>query len=171
MDRATTDTTYATTDTPLATTGAWRFLAFVFNQAGSAGNLASILSGDLATLAAVRTLSKTDGSGAFSADAAGNLIWGNTTAAVDAIEGDLAHVALFSALLSTADIQSWQRRPRKTVGANVALDFHRLGNEGGSTDQDYSGNGNTGTVTGTAQAAGPPLDESGLYVPSYAMAA
>jgi len=180
-DRATADTTYTTTDTPLATTGAWRFLAATLDQAAGAGALMGIYGGSLTTPATARALSATDGSGAFSADAAAALIWGNNSAFTVAIQGDVAQVALFGAVLSLADIQSWQLRPRVTVGGVVAKAFHRLGNEGAGSQQDYSGNGNTGTVTGATQAAGgPPLDEGelmlqlpcgGIYVPNYALSA
>lgn len=142
-------------DTPLSATSVWKCIAGVW----ALGSIPVIYVGSLATALVDGTYStQTAGSGTQADDSAYNFLWANDGTTL-ALQGRIAHAAVFGATLSLADCQSWQRRPRKTVGANVAKFFHRLGNEGTGTQQDYSGNSNTGAVTGATQSAGPALDE------------
>ena len=173
--RATTGTAFTTNNTPLASTGAWKFLAVNFDTTATAGNVCNIYAGGIGTAATECTYSTaTDGSGAITSDAAGNFVIGNNEFnRTTALQGNIAMFAIFKATMSLADIQSWQLRPRVTVGSNTAQAFFRLGNEGNTTQQDYSGNANTGTTTGATQGNGPGLDQgdclwqrdsiSGLY--------
>lgn len=154
--RATTGCSYITNDTPLSTTSKWYCVGLVVNHAATP--VVRIYTGDLASLVAERTYgTATDGAGIFDTDATPSLFWGNRDATTPdlALQGRIALGALFGAALGTADLQSWQREPRLTVGANTALRFGRGGKDGADWIE-YSGAA-AGTVTGGTQGDGPPV--------------
>lgn len=159
-DRATTDTNYITNDTPLAI-DEWNRVALTFDQALTSPNKVHILVGDLRTPAAESTYgTATDGSGAYSSDAAADLIIGNTTVATDALIGDIAIAALFGSILSLSAINSWFENPRLQVNTSgPALGMWALGldPDGVGSQPDLSGNGNPGTVTGATVIDHVPL--------------
>ncbi len=92
------------------------------------------------------------GSGAVSSDAAANANWGNVATGGSPFSGTLALGAMFNTKLTLAELISWQFNPRWNFGGCV--DGHWFGQTG---EPDLSGNGNAGTVTGTAIAAHVPL--------------
>lgn len=162
VSRGTANSTWITTSAPLVVT-TWCCVAWIFSSAASPCNV--FYQGTLALPLAASTGTNVDGSGALKSDAAGNLVWGNKAFSTFnvAFRGSLAFGAVFGAVLTLAQCQSWQRRPRVTVGGNVAAGFWRFGNEGATTQQDYSGNGNAGTTTGATQdVLGPALDQGEL---------
>lgn len=154
-------TSYITNTAPLGTTNQWALLAASFSSAQVAGQIVKIYKGALGVPAAAQTFgTATDGSGALTTDNTGNGRWSNMSSLAVSFQGRIAMGAVFGAELSLADVQSWQQRPRVTVGANAAKAFFRLGNEGVGTQQDYSGNANTGTVTGATQGDGPGFQQA-----------
>lgn len=154
VSRATTSTSYQSASSTV-TTGAWQLLAVSFNSAAGAGLVGRMYRGTVGALATEVTYAvQTDGSGAVTTDAAETLFVGNHAALILAIQGRIGVAAVFGAELTLAQIQSWQRRPRKTVGANVAKMFTRLGKYGADAIE-YTGL--TGTVTGATQGDGVPL--------------
>lgn len=166
VDRATTDTDYASVNSTL-TTNAWQLLCATYNSANGAGLVAHLYRGTLSALATeVSYATQTDGSGAVTDDSARDLVIGNYTGANLALQGRCAIAAVFAVELSLADIQSWQRRPRKTVGANVAKMFCRQGKYGADCIE-YTGL--TAAVTGATQGDGVPLWQGdGLDVQPFA---
>lgn len=159
-DRATTDTSYITNDTPL-TLDEWNRVAVTFDQALTNPNKVHILVGDLRNAAVESSYgTANDGSGAYSSDAAADLILGNTSALTDALIGDIAVAALFGSILSVAACNSWFENPRIQVNASgPALGMWHLGLDpaGVGSQPDLTGNGNPGTVTGATQIDHVPL--------------
>lgn len=146
---------YVTNDTPL-TLNAWQLLAFTFDTGAGAGEVINIYMGDLTTLAVESTYGSTaDGSGAISTDAAGNLVVGNRSSTFNrAFPGDIAVVTYVNAVLSLNQIRDWQFRPRQLVNSVL---YSHYGFNGTGTQPDWSGNGNSGTVTGATVADHVPL--------------
>lgn len=150
----------ATTWADAVTTGvnrplnAWLLVCCTYSEADGP----RIYTGNLTTLAAEASYSTRDvGAGATGADAASSFAIGNRDNATEAFRGRIGPFATFGAVLTLAQVRSWQRKPRNQVDGITALGFWRLGNEGTGNQQDYSGNSNTGTVTGATQGDGVPL--------------
>lgn len=163
VTRATTNTIFQTSNDPLAL-NTWVLLACTFNSSGGAANIAHIYAGTLSTPAAECTYgTSADGSGAVATDAAFNMHIGNSNfggSLASAFVGQVGPLAYFNAVLTLTQIKSWQRRPRMTVGSNVAKRFYRLG-KGAANAIEYVAADN-GTVTGATQANGPALDQGEL---------
>jgi hypothetical protein len=159
LTRATTNTNFITNTAPVAL-NVWTFMAFTFNSAASAGQIVNVYKGTLGATPAECTYgTATDGSGALVAftGATTSARIGNSNAANAAWQGRIGPVAVFNAELALADVASWWAISRRLVGASTATGFWRLGNEGATTQQDYSGNANTGSTTGATQSDGPAL--------------
>ncbi len=167
VTRATANTNYITNTTPIATKNKWFCVAVTWSSAATPA--VTLYVGDLATALTAQTFgTATNGSGALVSETGGTACIGNRTASpVVPWIGRISHHAIFNAVLSLADCLSWQKLPRKTVGANVAKGFWRLGKDGADAIE-YTGLGN-GTVTGATQGDGPPVGghwtrgTSGLY--------
>lgn len=150
-------TNYLTNDTPLASTGSWIFLAGDYDSSAAAGEIHNIYKGTLTAAATECTYgTATDSSGATLADAAGDFIVGGRVSQPNAFQGAIAIHAVFNRKLTLAEIVSWQWQPRMMSGC-VAL--HHFGFNGTSTQPDYSGNGNSGSVSGPTQSAHVPLGQ------------
>ena len=147
-------TNYITNDAPIAA-DSWRLVAATFDSTAGAGEIANIYVGSLAANAVESAYgTATDGSGTVTDDAANNAFWGNS-ATVDApLQGRIAYCAVVDRVMTLAEIQSWQWRPRVVSGC---VDFHALGFAGTGTQPDWSGNSNAGTVTGATVSDHVPL--------------
>jgi len=154
--RAGASTSYITNSTPLAITNKWYCVALTYNSAASAGQVHNMYIGDLTTIVSEATYgTATDGSGSTSAQAAGEKLYvGNFGSANQAFPGHIAFFGMWNRELSLGEVQDQQFQPHKTSG-NVV--FIHLGFNGTSTQPDWSGNGNAGTVTGASQSAHVPL--------------
>jgi len=133
----------------------WTFLALMVDTAATAGQQIKVYSGDLDSEAAESTYGTyTEGSGVLSDDSA--TIWriGNALADNDAFLGNIAVVAIVNAALTPNQIIDWQFNPRVIVGTRLLM---HLGFAGTGTQPDYSGNNNSGTVTGATVEAHVPL--------------
>lgn len=113
----------------------------------------SIYHGTLAAALADVGGTLTAGSGAYVSDAAESYVIGNAGAASLSAGGAYSYAAVFNRVLTLAELQSWQLHPRKMAGC---VAFHELGLTGVGSQWDYSGNGNTGTITGATQSAHLP---------------
>lgn len=154
VTRATTSTQYISNSNALST-NKWWFIAVTYDAAAAAGEVVNIYVGDLATLATESTYgTTTNGSGATTSDALGNLRIGNSTSGVQAWQGAIGLSGHFDRVMTLAEIQSHQFQPRVASGC---VGFWNLGDNGTGTQPDYSGNGNAGTVTGASQSNNPPL--------------
>jgi len=155
--RATTGTNYKTPASTV-TTSTWQMFATVYDSAAGAGNIVKHYRGVIGTDAVDvgNDGSPTDGSGANTDDSTYDLKVGNGVNDALAIQGSVAAFAVFGAALSLADIKSWQKRPRKTVGSNTAKLFQRFGKYG--TDV-FEYTGLTTAITGCSQGNGVPLDQ------------
>jgi len=104
-------------------------------------------------------------------NSADNLFVGNVSATGTAsFPGRIAFAGLWNRYLTLGEIHAQQFRPHVTSGCVL---FVELGYAGTSTQPDWSGNGNNGTVTGATVADHVPIPfrRSGpLYVP-YTVAA
>jgi len=169
FSRATT-TALSTSATNAYTTGAWNFLGFSWDGGSTAPK---IYRGALTIPVAEVSYSGTPtaGSGAIGNDSANSLIIGNLVDLVQGLDGKIATIHMFSRVLSITEMQTVQFRPSLRP-ANCVLYSH-LGLVGTGTQPDWSGNGNTGTVTGATVSAHVPL--GGLFgIPqrrSYVVAA
>lgn len=153
-ERATTATIYITDDLPL-TLNAWNFVAVTFNSGGAANEVVNIYVGSLTALAVESTYAaQGDGSGSVLTDSAGAVVWGNTEDNNVSFPGDIAIGAYVDQEFSLGEIHSWQFRPRMIANTKI---FIHLGFNGTGTQPDWSGNGNSGTVTGATVADHVPL--------------
>lgn len=152
-------------------TNQWRFIAVTYNSANGAGEAGNIYVGSLATPAVECTYSTaTNGSGLLTTDATGDMRWGNgfvgNATIVSAMQGRMAYGAFFGVELGLADIRDYQFTPRAHLRQGIsALDCHEFGVGGTGPQLDFSGNGNTGTVTGAVKGLGLPLIVPPLYRP------
>lgn len=146
------------TNTTTFTTNKWWYSAFTFNSANAAGSRWKIYTGDLTTIAAQESVSvTTEGSGTHD-DSGGNAVFGNINVGgsfTRAIQGNIAFVGIWNREMTIGEIRQQQFHPHSNSGCVV---FNFCGFNGTSTQYDWSGNNNNGTVTGaTLASAGGPL--------------
>jgi hypothetical protein len=167
LARATTDLGVATDNADL-TTNKWWCIAVTFDAGASAGELVHIYRGDLtAALTECTYGTYGEGAGAVQSDAGEDIDIANNEAFGSALQGRVAIAALFNRALSQQELVAWQFRPRVLGGC---VGFWQLGWNGTGTQPDWSGNGNSGTVTGATVADHVPLGRwrrrGVLHVPS-----
>ena len=139
------------TNMPTLATGKWVCLACVYDMA--VGTTATKLySGDGVTLLAEPSSysAQTGAADSPGDDSADPYLVSGLGVNLDAKIGP---VAVFNRVLSLAELQSWQFRPRMMDGC---VGYWHLGFNGTGSQIDYSGNGNHGTVTGATVTAHPP---------------
>src|SRR3990167_1013193 len=150
------------------TVNAWQCFLLTYDET----NCCQIYRGTLtAMLAEISYGTLTTGSGA-TAEQTADLAIGNINGVspTTAFQGRMAHFQLIARRLTLAEGQALQFRPRVVADTKV---FLSLGYAGTDTQPDWSGTGNSGTVTGATVGAHVPIPfrRSGpLYVP-YTVAA
>lgn len=155
VGRATAFTSFVTNDTPLATNNKWYFIAVTFNSGNAAGEAVQLYVGDLTASCAERTYgASTNGTGAVRSDTGNPLYLGNSAALTRSFPGHIGPIGIVNRELTLAECISLQWNPRVVVGT---VGFWQLGWNGTSSQPDWSGNGNAGTVTGATQVAHVPL--------------
>lgn len=88
----------------------------------------------------------------------GNFLIGRSSAAGTFFEGHIAHVKMFQAALTDAQIFAQMNAYRPLTGSCTLHSPY----DDGTSAKDYSGSGNHGTVTGTTQSQGPPVSYGGI---------
>jgi hypothetical protein len=149
---------YETTGANLGT-GTWYFLAASYNSAAAAGERFNLYQGTLSAIVAEESYNTTnDGSGAVNDDSGGDLIIGNSSVGNDSFPCDIAFFAHYDTNLSQVQIRMQQFNIWYPVVAHSNCKiFCNYGFYGTGTQADWSGNGNSGAVTGATVAAHVPL--------------
>lgn len=144
----------ALANTPAIAQDAWSFVGCCWNTGGANGDQ-KLFHGNLATLAAEATGYSTQsvGSGTIQSDNALVARIGQY-ATTNPFAGAIAWVGVWNRVLTLAEIQQQQFHPHLASGCVV---FTHLGLMGTGTQPDWSGNGNTGTVTGATVSDHVPL--------------
>lgn len=148
--RATTATNFVT-NAAILPLNTWKFVVCTFDDA--AGTEVAIYHGDLTTAMAAASFStSTNGSGAVNSDAANDLIVGNDSGLVSPLRGRCDAVGVWNTALTLAQAETLRNLAPSdwdtVTGCKLASDYHATG-----TQPDYSGNSNTGTITGATLAA------------------
>ncbi len=151
IQRATTDAVIVT-PTGQFSTGEWTCICFTYDETDGP----RVFTGNLTTaLTEVSYTTRTVGAGSTNADNAGPLNIGNRASGdAKSPDGRIAIHRLFNTRKTLAQLQAQQFRPYPT--SDLVL-YQILGFNGVGTQPDYSGNGNSGTVTGATQADHVPL--------------
>jgi concanavalin A-like lectin/glucanase superfamily protein len=115
-----------------------------------------LLIGNLTNLAAEPSAytTQTNGSGTTPSDVGDSVFIGNNVSGARASNAAIAYVAYYNRILSIAEIQAQQFRPRPITGC---VGFWVPGFNASVVVGDWSGNGNTGTVTNATLADHVPL--------------
>jgi hypothetical protein len=153
-ERATTDLDFISSNTPLVTLNKWYFVASTINQGANAGKM---YVGDLTTAPVEVTYGTSNaGSGAYGTDAARVFTIGNNDAPSPALafQGRIAMASHYNRVMTLAEIRSQWWRFSKESGCEG---LWQLGYNGTSSQPDYSGNFNAGTVTGATVAPHAPV--------------
>ena len=87
-------------------------------------------------------------------EAGGNAYVGNSPGFVDAFVGRIGFFGVWNRAMPLGEIVSHQWCPRKTSGCDA---LYHLGFNGVAAQPDWSGSGNTGTVTGATVSDHVPL--------------
>ena len=160
----------ATTDCGVDITGVqanvWQFMAYSWNVGTSA--FKSYL-GTLTSAATDISAGIATGSGAQVDDSAESLIVGVSNQNATGMR--MAHVHIVNRVLTLGEIQAQQFRPRPISGSVL---FSYLGYNGTGTQTDWSGTGNSGTVSGPTVTDHVPIPfrrARGLWVPRTVAAA
>ena len=135
-------------------TGKWLFVVTTSDPSTDASN--KLYMGDLTTAPAEPSAytNQRAGSGAFTADSAAALYFGNKENDGANVDARIAYAMWCNAILTQADInQQW--RQMRLISPTVG--FWHFGRGGTGTQFDYSGNANNGTVTGATVADNPPI--------------
>ena len=148
--RGTGEDLYVTNNASLVT-GTEYFLAISFDSASAANERFNVYLGTLVTPPVELTYVTTDeGSGIVGDDSAQNYVIGPTW------EGPISWHGNWNRLLTLGEITTQWFRPHPTAD-NVI--FTHYGFAGTGTQPDWSGNGNSGTVTGATVAEHVPLPQ------------
>lgn len=163
VKRATASVNISTTSTNFTTWGGNKWLFLVAGYDITNGVAPVLVMGDLGNPAAVAASynSNTVGSGAKGDDSAhtahiGN---GNQDLLTVPFPGYIGMLALLNRQLTLGEILDFQYDPRPIAGC---VGFWMCGADGPVSVLDRSGLGNTGTITGAVQVAGPFLEGSDL---------
>lgn len=150
-DRATTDSSYITNTTPIAV-NTWTCIAFTYDNVATPP--IHIYTGTVLPLIEATYGTATDGSGAVVSDASNAMLWGNRSVIDAAIQGRIAVGMFWNRVLTLGELRAQQFNPHMTAGC---VDFKIFGFNDVSTQPDYSGNLNVGTVTGATVGPHAPL--------------
>jgi hypothetical protein len=148
--------TATTANVPAFGTNKWIFFAAQWDSAGANGDQL-LYGGDLTTSVVAASTYSTQrvGIGAVTNQDALNLLVGNASAANGAFPGNIAWVGLWNRRLTLGELKDQQYKLHDTSGSTI---FTHLGFNGTSTQPDWSGNSNTGAVTGSGVVAHVPLN-------------
>lgn len=164
-------TSFITTGTPLAV-NKWSFIGATFDMANAGGGGTGtpyahhLYAGDLSTLVTECSYGTTSaGTGTLIGDAGVNLAIGGQEGGGNAFQGLIAVAQFYNRVLTLGEYQQLQFR--RTMLSGCVL-YHELGYNGTSTQPDWSGNGNSGTVTGATQGAHVPTSKPfNMYTPLW----
>lgn len=135
-------------------TNQWGWYAAVWNTAGVNGDQKLFYATDGTPFAEPSAyFSQGVGSGAVGDNSAADAFLGNNAGLALALPGRMARVILYNVALTLAQLRAIQFSHLVLAGR---IGHWELGWTGTGTQVDYSGRGNTGTVTGATLAAGPP---------------
>ena len=148
ITRATADQTVTTTASTLST--GWNYMVVTWDVPNGAPRS---YHGDLTTIVTDVSSGATDGSGTQNDDSNQDLFVGGDPGTF-AIPGDIARFMLFDIDLEIGEIRKQQFHP---YGHPNLVVWSEYGFNGTGAQADYSGNGNSGTVTGATQADHVPL--------------
>jgi hypothetical protein len=153
--RATTNCIYATNNANLVL-NAWQYICATIDQAGGAGQVVNVYKGTRDAAATECTYATAqDGSGAFSSNS-GVTAFAGDNGGGEAAGCRIANLRVWPNVILTADqivSHQWRMLP---VVAGCKL-WTEYGYNGTSTQPDWSGNGNAGTVTGATVGDHVPL--------------
>lgn len=125
--------------------GRWHFVTAVYTSADFLIKL--YVDGNEVSYA-----TQTAGAAAPGTDAAGNFLVGNNIAGARTFDGSMSHIQIFKRALSNNEIRQIMRYPGSINRSSAGYwPFW-----GGATEKDYSGNENTGTVTGALFSTNNP---------------
>lgn len=157
LNRATTDLN-AFSGNNVITAGQWNYYGCVWDVGGANGDQ-KLFVGDLTTIVAEigSYTIQTVGAGAQSDDSGSSQGIGNYVEEAGSnfsFEGDIAFFAIWNRVLTLGELRAQQFRPHVTNGC---VGFYHLGFNGTGTQADWSGNGNSGSVTGATTSDHVPL--------------
>ena len=133
------------------TLNAWNFIACTWTD----GAAPKIYIGTRTSLVEESSYaSQSAGSGANSSESGGNMQWGNSLANNLALQGRIGWGGYWDRELTLGELKQQQFSPHKTSGNQV---FMHLGFSGLTTQTDWSGARNNGTITGATLSRHVPL--------------
>lgn len=150
VDRVTTQALARPVD-DVITEGAWYFIAFTYDE--SDGPRVFIGTRE-ARITEPSYDIRTVGVGATLDDDGGDFGIANIPVVDVGLSCKIAFLSYYNRRMALSEIQTQQFRPRKTSGCRM---FFHLGFNGTGTQPDWSGYGNSGTVTGAAVSPHVPL--------------
>lgn len=139
---------------PTYGTNKWCFVACVMDTTATSADQ-RIFHGDQVTAAAEASsyTQQRVGTGTTTTDAAADGFIGNNSANASAFDGAMCEFGIVNRVLTLLEIQRLQRLTAHIPGMAAQ---YRLGDNGTGAQTDYSGNLNTGTVTGATASANRP---------------
>jgi hypothetical protein len=148
---ATTNLDYYTT-TGIVTVNTWQFLAYCVDTGASATNRVKLYRGTLSVLATNQAAVTTqEPVGGRTSDAGSDWHTGNVLDAFPLV-GRCANIMLFNRTLTEGEVQAQQFWPHVETGCQLWSEYY-----GQSTEPDWSGQTNNGTVTGTSVSDHVPV--------------
>lgn len=131
----------------IVTANQWYYIVFTM----SSGLVPRLYIGTATTtVKEVSYATQTTGTGTPTDEAAGSFVLGNSQNLTRAANIDYAYVQYINRELTLGELRSLQFRPRR-INGTVLLSYPGFNRTG--TQTDYSGNGNSGTVTGATTSA------------------
>lgn len=147
--------TTITSTTPLSATNTWYFVATSYSNSGDKKGY--IYAGALGSALSTPTYGTQTALDSMRGDETGSFVWGNGRPGIDSVafQGAIGVGLWINGHAPTlAEWQTLMYTPK--VIADLKL-YHQLGFNGTSTQPDWSGNGNSGTVTGATQSSHVPI--------------
>ena len=145
----------------------WLFLAYTWDESGSTEGQ-RLFQGTLRKPVVEHPqdayVSQTAGSGSTQDDSSGDLHIGSISVDGYQMDGLIAYAGIWDRCLTEKELQAQQYNPHPTSGCLGLWEFLHP-----TTIADFSGNGNTATVTGATLAAHVPLRRRRIYAPYVAV--
>lgn len=133
----------------------WCFVAIRFDTAGVNSDQKLLVGDQILDAAEPGAYSvQTVGSGTVTSESGTNFIFGNNAGFNIPFLGRMGFISCYNRAMPTVEIISQQWRPRVSTGCKL---FSYPGFTGTGTQPDWSGNGSSGTVTGSTVADGLPI--------------
>ncbi len=145
-------------------TGTVYFAAFTYDESDGPRIFYATLDGEVTEVSSYTT--RAVGSGATNNDSGGDLYYGGALGAAVACDAQISRFCQYNSRLTIGEIKAIRYNP---IRSDLVI-YHECGFSGTTTQADWSGSGNSGSISGATQTAHasiplPPTFQPKIWLP------